>query len=91
VAQSGEGIEELWRTLDRHRVYLEGSGELSRRRQARLEERVRAVVERRLQRLVWRRGRGEEILDASLADLEAGRTSPYEVAERIVSELGTPR
>jgi LAO/AO transport system kinase len=91
VAQSGEGIEELWRTLDRHRVYLESSGELSRRRQARLEERVRAVVERRLQRLVWRRGRGEEILDASLADLEAGRTSPYEVAERIVSELGTPR
>ena len=50
VAQSGEGIEELWRTLDRHRVYLESSGELSRRRQARLEERVRAVVERRLQR-----------------------------------------
>jgi LAO/AO transport system kinase len=88
VAQSGEGIEELSRTLDRHRVYLRESGELSRRRQARLAERVRAVVERRLQRLAWRMGPGEEILAGSLAALEAGEVSPYAVADRIVQELG---
>ncbi|HEX8692888.1 MAG TPA: methylmalonyl Co-A mutase-associated GTPase MeaB [Longimicrobium sp.] len=90
VSQSGEGVEELSRTLDRHRVYLTDSGELSRRRRARLAERVRAVVERRLQRLAWRSGRGGEILDESLPALEAGEASPYEVAERIVSELGIP-
>jgi LAO/AO transport system kinase len=45
VARSGEGLEEL----ARHRVYLPYSGELSRRRQARLAERVRATVERRLE------------------------------------------
>jgi LAO/AO transport system kinase len=88
VAQSGEGIEELARTLDRHRVYLQDSGELSRRRQARLAERVRAVVERRLQRLAWRLGPGEEILEDSLRALEAGELSPYAVADRIVTELG---
>ena len=88
VGQSGEGVEELARTLDRHRVYLEDSGELSRRRRARLAERVRAVVERRLQRLAWRSGRGEEILDAALPQLETGDTSPYAVAERIVAEIG---
>ncbi|HET7464049.1 MAG TPA: methylmalonyl Co-A mutase-associated GTPase MeaB [Longimicrobium sp.] len=88
VGQSGEGIEELARTLDRHRVYLEDSGELSRRRRARLAERVRAVVERRLQRLAWRSGRGEEILDAALPRLETGDASPYEVADRIVAEIG---
>jgi LAO/AO transport system kinase len=90
VAQSGEGVEELARTLDRHRVYLQDSGELSRRRRARLEERVRAVVERRLQRLAWRSGRGEEILAEALPELESGDASPYEVAERIVAELGVP-
>ena len=90
VAQDGTGVDELARTLDRHRVYLEDSGELSRRRQARLAERVRAVVERRLQRMAWRSGRGEEILDASLAALETGETSPYAVAEEIVNELGVP-
>jgi len=90
VAQSGEGLDELQRTLDRHQVYLNESGELSRRRQRRLAERVRAVVERRLQRLVWERGQGDEILTASLAALEAGADSPYTVAERIVGELGVP-
>jgi LAO/AO transport system kinase len=90
VAQNGEGLDELQRTLDRHQVYLNESGELSRRRQRRLAERVRAVVERRLQRLVWERGQGDEILRASLAALEAGADSPYTVAERIVGELGVP-
>lgn len=88
IAQDGTGVDELARTLDRHRVYLEASGELSRRRRARLAERVRAVVERRLQRMAWRSGRGEEILGASLAALETGETSPYAVAEEIVNELG---
>jgi LAO/AO transport system kinase len=88
VGQSGEGVEELARTLDRHRGYLQDSGELSRRRRARLEERVRAVVERRLRRLAWRSGRGEALLAESLPALEAGDASPYEVAERIVAELG---
>jgi hypothetical protein len=32
VSQNGEGVDELARTLDRHRVYLAASGELSRRR-----------------------------------------------------------
>ncbi|HEX5727536.1 MAG TPA: methylmalonyl Co-A mutase-associated GTPase MeaB [Longimicrobiaceae bacterium] len=88
VGQTGEGIDELARTLDRHRVYLEGSGELSRRRRARLAERVRAVVERRLQRLAWKSGRGEALLEEALPALEAGDASPYAVAERIVRELG---
>ena len=69
-------------------AYLVESGELSRRRRARLEERVRAVVERRLQRLAWRSGRGEALLAESLPELERGDTSPYAVAERIVAELG---
>ncbi|HYW13817.1 MAG TPA: methylmalonyl Co-A mutase-associated GTPase MeaB [Longimicrobium sp.] len=88
TAQSGEGVEELVRTLDRHRVFLDDSGELSRRRQARLAERVRAVVERRLQRLAWEKGPGEEILTGSLAALEAGEVSPYAVADRIIKQLG---
>ena len=89
VAQSGEGIDELVRTLDRHQVYLEESGELSRRRQRRLAERVRAVVERRLQRLAWVRGPGESILEESLPALESGEESPYAVAGRIVEAVRT--
>lgn len=87
VAQSGEGVEELMATLDRHSVYLEESGELSRRRRRRLSERVRAVVERDLRRMAWEAGRGEEILEDALPALESGDESPYTVAARIVRTL----
>jgi LAO/AO transport system kinase len=88
TANSGEGIAELVATLDRHRAWLEASGELSRRRQVRLAERVRAVVERSLRARVWMSGGGEAMLQEALPDLEAGRVSPYEVAARIVGSLG---
>jgi LAO/AO transport system kinase len=88
VAQSGEGIEELARTVDLHAGYLRETGELSVRRRRRLAERVRAVVERRLQRLAWASGPGREILEGSLPALEAGELSPYAVADRIVEQLG---
>ncbi|CAN5725130.1 methylmalonyl Co-A mutase-associated GTPase MeaB [soil metagenome] len=87
VAQSGEGMEELVATLDRHAVYLEESGELSRRRKRRMEERVRAVVERDLRRMAWEAGPGEEILAQALPALESGEESPYTVAARIVRAL----
>lgn len=88
VAQSGEGIEELVATLDRHAVYLRESGELSMRRQARMAERVRAVVDRQLRTLAWKQGEGEAILEAALPALESGAESPYTVAARIVRSIG---
>jgi LAO/AO transport system kinase len=85
VAQNGEGVDEVVATLDRHRVYLEESGELSRRRRRRMAERVRAVVERELRRLAW--AAGERTLADALPALEKGAESPYSVAERIVNTL----
>jgi LAO/AO transport system kinase len=87
VAQSGDGLDELVATLDRHAVYLEESGELMRRRQRRMEERVRAVVERELRRMAWQSGPGEEILAEALPRLASGEESPYTVAARIVRAL----
>jgi hypothetical protein len=69
-------------------VYLEQSGELSRRGQVRLAERVRAVVQRQLLGLAWGHGPGEEILEEALPALESGDESPYAVAARIVRAMG---
>jgi LAO/AO transport system kinase len=90
VAHRGEGADELLATLDRHLVYLEESGELSRRRLKRFAERTRAAVERELKVLAWRHGPGERILAESLPALAAGDASPYSVAARIVRALGVP-
>ena len=84
VGQSGEGLDELVATIDHHRVYLQESGELTRRRHARAEERVRAAVERELKRLVWQAGAGEALLQESLPRLQSGEESPYSVGARIV-------
>jgi LAO/AO transport system kinase len=88
VAQSGEGLDELVAILARHRGYLQESGELSRRRRRRFEERTRAAVERELKLIAWRHGPGERILADALPALESGEESPYSVAARIVKQVG---
>jgi LAO/AO transport system kinase len=84
VGQKGEGVDELLATIDQHRVYLEESGELSRRRRSRAVERVRAAVERELKRRVWETGSGALLLEESLPALESGDESPYSIGARIV-------
>jgi LAO/AO transport system kinase len=84
TAQSGEGVDDLVARLDAHGEWLEASGELARRRRARLEERVRDAVKQRLLGRVWREGPGPGMLESSLPALESGEATPYEVAARIV-------
>lgn len=84
VAEKGDGVGELIAALERHRAWLVASGELSRRRRARLASRVREVVARRLAQVAWQERNGEAILEEMRPALEAGDTTPYEVAERIV-------
>ncbi len=84
TAETGDGVPELLDRLDAHWSWLEASGELARRRLARLTERVRDAVQQRLLTLVWRESDGPAVLDAALDDLAAGRVSPYEVAARVV-------
>jgi LAO/AO transport system kinase len=84
TAETGEGVDELVGRLDHHAEWLESSGELARRRRARLEERVRDAVKQRLLVRTWREGPGDALLADSMAELERGTTTPYEVAARIV-------
>lgn len=84
VAEEGTGVAALVDTLDRHRGWMDESGELAGKRRERLERRVRDVVARQLRRVAWEERGGESILQESFKALEAGRESPYTVAARIV-------
>jgi LAO/AO transport system kinase len=84
VAETGRGIAELAAALDRHAIWLERSGERSRRRRRRLAERVRQEVDRALRERVWTERGAEGILESAAQALEHGDASPYEVAARIV-------
>jgi LAO/AO transport system kinase len=84
IAETGDGVTALAEALDRHRGWLAESGELDQRRRRRLAERVREEVARSLLRRAWEERGGAAALDAAMPALEAGETTPYEVAARIV-------
>lgn len=85
VAPSGEGIETLIEALDRHFRYLERSGTLRKRRRARLRDRVIEVVEDRIRRRLWRDAATNAWLDERLPALEAGRDTPFGIADALLA------
>ena len=88
VAAKEEGVEPLLAALDRHYGYLEASGELRRRRLARLRSRVVEVVDDRLRTRLWRDSDTNAWLDERLAALEAGRSTPFAVADALIARSG---
>ncbi|HSE26986.1 MAG TPA: methylmalonyl Co-A mutase-associated GTPase MeaB [Gemmatimonadales bacterium] len=87
VAVKGEGVAELLGALERHHTWLEATGELARRRERRLAERTREVVERAVRRWMWDETRADTRIRDTLPAIAAGRTSPYEVAAGILDDL----
>jgi LAO/AO transport system kinase len=89
VAHKGEGTAELVDALDRHRRYLETSGELAHRRRRRLREQVMDVAEFRLRRRLWADSAVIAFVDAVLPRIERGEVSPYGIADELL-RLGAP-
>ncbi|HEY3286784.1 MAG TPA: methylmalonyl Co-A mutase-associated GTPase MeaB [Gemmatimonadaceae bacterium] len=88
VGTTGEGLPEMLAALDAHFAYLERSGELDVRRRARLRERVKDVVFQRLARRLWNDAATNAWIDAQVADLATGRTTPYAVADELLRQSG---
>jgi LAO/AO transport system kinase len=88
VAATGEGIDALTEALDRHRAYLEASGERHRRDVARARAGFVAILRERLlagalARLEAEQGR----LDEVAARIAARQADPYLLAEELSARL----
>lgn len=88
VAAKDEGITELVESLNRHFGYLEKSGALREKRRQRLMERVIDAVDRRMRLRLWKDGEANGWLQARIAELESGATSPYTVADELLEAHG---
>jgi len=88
VGTTGEGIAEVLTALDRHFGYLERSGTLRSRRRARLRERVVDVAEQRMRQRLWTDVATNAWIDGKIPELESGRTTPYAVADALLSRSG---
>ena len=88
VAVKQEGIDDVIGAVDRHFQYLERSGELQRRRRARLRRRVGEVVESKVRRRLWTDAALVTWLDEQLPDLESGARNPFDVADALLERSG---
>ena len=88
VGTTGDGVELLLSSLERHFAYLERSGTLQERRRLRLRERVVGVAEQRARHRLWSDSNTNDWLDACIPDLESGRTTPYAVADALLARSG---
>lgn len=87
VAATGEGIDELWSEIGRHRVFQEADGRLAEKRQDRLRNELRLIVAERLRR------RADALLDGTHRQhLEEAvlsrRLDPYTAADEILADVG---
>jgi LAO/AO transport system kinase len=84
VAAKGEGIEEVIDAVERHRAWMEQSGELQRRRTRRAADEVEAIA---LTVLRERIGdlRGGDALATLAGRVVAGELDPYSAADELVS------
>ena len=83
VAQKGEGLDEGAAELDRHRAWLESSGELDRRRVRRARDEIEAIAVTAL-RERWGDVHGRTELDDLAAAVVAGCSDPYAAADELL-------
>jgi LAO/AO transport system kinase len=86
VATTGEGVEELWATIGRHRHHLIDRGILDLQRRERLEREFHQILVARLSE------RAEVLIAAGRADdvhraMLDGDLDPYEAADRVLERM----
>jgi LAO/AO transport system kinase len=86
VARRGQGLDEVVAELDRHRAWLEESGELTRRRTRRAREEIEAIAVAAL-RERWEDVSGHDDLDALAEAGVAGEKDPYAAADELVGTV----
>jgi LAO/AO transport system kinase len=85
-AHNGKGIDEVAASIRRHRSYLEGNHGLEQRRKARLEGRIREIVDDRLHLDFWNRER-LNALHEKLELLLQRKSDPYGVAADLIRDF----
>ena len=86
VAVRGEGLDEVVEAIDKHRAWMERSGELTRRRGRRARDEIEAIAVTALRR---RFGdvHGDARLDVLAEKVLTGELDPYAAADEIIEAL----
>ncbi|MGH2807486.1 MAG: methylmalonyl Co-A mutase-associated GTPase MeaB [Actinomycetota bacterium] len=85
IATKGEGIDDLWAAVEKHRAWQEEKGLLEARRRRRVEREIREIVAERFRRKVDTDA--AELLHSLTDDVLARRIDPYAAADRLIASL----
>jgi len=83
IASRDEGLDEVVAEIDRHRAWLESSGELATRRTRRARDEIEAIAVTAL-REQWGSVHEQTELDGLAVKVVAGETDPYTAADRLL-------
>jgi LAO/AO transport system kinase len=86
VASRAEGLDEVVAEIDKHRAWLEESGELERRRTRRARDEIEAIAVTAL-RARWGDVHGRSELDDLAAAVVAGTSDPYTAADTLLESF----
>jgi LAO/AO transport system kinase len=87
VAATGEGVDELWATIGRHRSYLEDGGRLEGLRRERLQREFRRVLRARIETEIDRLSGLPRFAELDNAVVEH-RLDPYTAADELLIHVG---
>ncbi len=86
-AADGEGLDELWDAISRHRDHQEESGTLEEKRRRRIVEEVKSMVAFRLRERTAGLLEGDGV-DPLVRDLAERRVDPYRAADILLERVG---
>ncbi len=88
VATRGDGIPELWDTLEAHRAFVQGGDGRARKARERTEQVFMELLRDRLSRRALERAGANGSLDRLLDQVARRETDPYTAVESILGTLG---
>ncbi len=86
IASRSEGLDEVVAEIDKHRAWLEESGELEHRRTRRARDEIEAIAVTAL-RARWGDVHGRSELDDLAAAVVAGTSDPYTAADSLLESF----
>lgn len=85
VASRGEGIDLLLADVEKHRTYIEGNGELNRRRTKRAKDELLDILSAGLEKRIKQHTEGR--MDGFVESLKNRETDPYSLVAEIMGEM----
>lgn len=84
VATKGEGIDELWEAIRKHRAYQESNGLLTSRRRRRIEREIKEIVAERFRR---KAEEDQGLLDRLTQEVVERKLDPYAAADWLMASI----